>query len=746
MKHAVTSAAKTAFLLLFSWTSFALYAQEDSAGASNNDSIMCKLITLKAIEVKAPKPIYSMDAGVVSYNVADDESIKGGTALDALRNAPSVEVDVEGNVKLRGSTKVQLWINGYPTHMSGENMQLYLTSLSSEMIDHVEVIKNPSAEYLITEGTAIINIVMSAKLRRNQFAAIGLSGSNRPYVSPWGSYVFDGDKLDFNVYLAPSLSHHNTSSNGSSWAFKDNAAGGMDTTQSQRWNSTDTSRDYYAVLSMGLSYKFDSLNDISFNSFSLFQGFASRSFDDRYRTEYLPSCQPLHYITSKDNGSINANGFATLTYSHKFNNAGHNLSFTVNTNWRYYAADATTHRVYDAYLPNELSKSESNKSNADPSFSLRYRRPLGNHDNLSIGAGFTPGYNHSAASRLFFDSVSMDYSLNDTLRSLAATTRDREEYVSLNWRHKTQVFSTTMGVIAEAHQVDYDVQSIFPEKMTLNYVALRPTVNFTCHTKSMHYFSANYTLSSQNPSPAQLSQSPSYQYDSYKVGNAQLEPYFTHKADVSWNKYFASGSSVSVEAYGEWNNNTIESVLDATSAPDPYLGRIVPFTTYYNIGSSHKYGLESNVSYRVTAFLRFGLNANLCHSAYMIDHPKTGPYGDSALTYDLSLNCSAKLLKKVFVNLSGSYTSPTINPFAERRSNYTVDLSASADFLDKRLSARISISDLFNWQRTDNLNTNPYYISTESTHRDSRYITLGITYRIGKMDLQYNAQSGAGRE
>ncbi len=751
MKHIEAATAKItslrcSIILLFFLNSFALHAQQDSTMAPQDDSAFRILTTLKTFEIKAPRPIYSMDAGVVNYNVSNDESIKGGTALDALRNAPSVEVDVDGNVKLRGSEKVELWINGYPTHMSGENMQIYLTSLSSDVIDHIEVIKNPSAEYMIAEGTSIINIVMSVKLRRNQFAAIGLSGSNRPYVSPWGSYVYDGDKLDFNVYLAPSLSHHNSSSQGSSWSFKENTAGGMDTTQSQRWNTADSSSNYYTLLTIGLTYKIDSINDISFNSFSLLQGLASQSIDNRYRTEYLPTYLPLHYITDKDHSSLNANGFSTLTYSHKFADAGHNLSFTVNTNWQYAATDATTNRRFDSYYSNELRKAESQGSNIDPSFSLRYRKPFGKHDNISVGVGFAPGIRQSFDSSKYFDSIASAYSLTDTLRNRETTTRDKEEYMSLNWRHKTNVFSTNLGIVAEAHQIDYDVQSIFPEEFPLNYVTLRPTFNFTFHTKSMHYFSANYSFSTQNPSPAQLSQSPAYQYDSYKVGNPQLEPYFTHKADIGWNKYFESGSSTSVEAYGEWNNNTIESVLDATSLPDPYLGRIVPFTTYYNIGSSHKYGLESNLTYRVNAFLRFGLNANLYYSAYTIDHPKTGLYSDSALTYDLRLNCNAKLFKKVYLNLSGNYTSPTINPFAESRSNYTIDLSASADFLDNRLSARISVCDLFNWQRTDALNTNPYYISTESTHRDCRYITLGITYRIGKMDLRYNVQSGAGME
>lgn len=735
-----------AITLLCTMLASHVHAQQDSVKVMPNDSILREVTTLKAIEIKVPRPIYSMDAGVVNYNVANDETIHGGTALDALRNAPSVDVDVDGNVTLRGSSKVEIWVNGYPTHMNGQSMQIYLTALSSDVIDHIEVIKNPSAEYMVAEGTAIINIVMSAKLRRSQFLAVGLSGNNRPYISPWAAYVYEGDKLDFNIHLAPSISHNNTFSEGTSWSLADNDNGGLDTTQSQHWSTTESSRDYFTMLTMGLTYKIDSLNDITFNSFSLLQGFRTHSIDDRSRTEYLPSFLPLHYITDQLYGNLNSNGFSTLTCRHLFDRHGHNLSLTVNTNWNYTSVNITSSRIFDAYYPNELRKSASQKISFDPSFTLRYRRPLGDHDNLNVGVGFAPNSSHSLVSSAYFDSTSMAYTLADTLRNRTTATRHREEYLSLNWRHQTHLFSTLAGLIATAHQTDYSVQSLFPEELYLNYITLKPTFNFTCHTKSMHYFQANYSLSTSHPSPAQLSQSPAYQYDSYSIGNAQLEPYITHKADVSWNKYFKSGSSVSMDAYGEWNNNTIESVLDATSMPDPYLNRVVSYTTYYNIGSSHKYGLESNATYRLNAFLRFNLYANLYYAAYQIDYPKTGLYSDSALTYNLRLSCNAKLFKKVFVDFSGNYTSPTVSPFVEKHSVCTFNLSASADFLDKRLSARIRISDLFNANRTDNNNTNPYYLTSESTHSDSRYITLGITYRIGKMDLRYRTQSGAGME
>ena len=119
-----------------------------TGGSPGQDSLLLlqRVKTLEVISVRAPRPIYSMDDEVVNYNVADDETVKGLTALDALQNAPSVEVDIEGNITMRGSTNIEIWINGYPTHMNGSVLKVYLESLPADAIDRIEVITGTSRE------------------------------------------------------------------------------------------------------------------------------------------------------------------------------------------------------------------------------------------------------------------------------------------------------------------------------------------------------------------------------------------------------------------------------------------------------------------------------------------------------------------------------------------------------------------------------------------------------------------------
>ncbi len=157
--------------------------------------------TLDAIEITAEKPIYAMDGEKMVYNVSEDPSIQTGTTEDALQNAPGVEVDVEGNITLRGVSSVEIWINDKPSKLTEENLKTYLQTLPANALARIETITNPSAKYA-TDAEAVINIVTNAHIKSNQFVSFGVNGSNQPFVSPWISYMWAKEKLSFNLFAS----------------------------------------------------------------------------------------------------------------------------------------------------------------------------------------------------------------------------------------------------------------------------------------------------------------------------------------------------------------------------------------------------------------------------------------------------------------------------------------------------------------------------------------------------------------
>ena len=139
-------------------------------------------ISLQTVEIVSDKPLFSMDGEKQIYSTEDDPSIQTGTASDALQNAPGIEIDADGNITLRGSQSVVVWINDRPSHMEGEALKQYIKMLPANSISKIEVISNPSARY--GGGTPVVNIVTNKKIVRNDFFSFGLNGSTKPELTP----------------------------------------------------------------------------------------------------------------------------------------------------------------------------------------------------------------------------------------------------------------------------------------------------------------------------------------------------------------------------------------------------------------------------------------------------------------------------------------------------------------------------------------------------------------------------------
>ena len=155
---------------------------------------------LSEVTITEKRPMFAVEGEKTMYNVAEDPSIQTGTLSDALQNAPGVEVDVEGNITLRGTSSVEVWINDKPSHMTAENLKTYIQTLPANSLDRVEVITNPSARYG-SKADGIINIVTNAKIQKNEFFSFGVNASTNPYVGPWASYVWSNEKLTVNAYV-----------------------------------------------------------------------------------------------------------------------------------------------------------------------------------------------------------------------------------------------------------------------------------------------------------------------------------------------------------------------------------------------------------------------------------------------------------------------------------------------------------------------------------------------------------------
>ena len=695
---------------------------------------------LDEVVVTEKRPMFLVEGEKTMYNVAEDPSIQTGTLSDALQNAPGVEVDVEGNITLRGTSSVEVWINDKPSHLSAENLKTYIQQLPANSIDRVEVITNPSARYG-SKADGIINIVTNAKVQKNEFFSFGVNGSTRPSVTPWMSYVWSNEKLTINAYINGGYALWKGNSFSDQSLYTANqilASHEIDTVAYQ--NKGFNGGGY-----VSLDYEIDTANSLSF----WFNGFPNlgrnNSSSSSFREEFLdengiPLATPslTDYRTSSTSTSNNYFLMGGVYYQHKFDNKGHNLSISADAmGWGYQGSG----RVDRHFVLPEDHLRAVNSTQSRNSFGgeveVVYNRPYSENGEISVGlnSGYSPEKVYSKSDTLVGENW-----VNDAYRSYAATfsTLTNEAFITL--QHKFGGFTVKPGVRFCHELVSGNYVDSTQYNFRKPFFSVRPSLHLSYRTESMHNFSLSYTRRIAAPEASQLSMFPLYDEDEFSTGNPDLDRIYTNAFEAGWTKYFMNFGSVGLSAYYRGKSNEVNEIQ--MSVYHPLYGRVVPYSYPVNVGKSHNAGFEFNMMYRPSGFFNLRFYANL-YDSYLETVFNDTPYKSDMWSYSFRLNLWAKLWNKIEVTASGYYSSPTQSLFSEIHSRYGIDAGLRADFFDRKMSVFVNASDIFNWNRWARSNNSPYVKSDANSKYNSRAVSVGVTFRFGKMELEQMARQGA---
>jgi hypothetical protein len=724
---------------------------------------------LKTVTISAARPLYAQDGEKMVYNVADDPTIQAGTTEDALQNAPGVEVDVEGNITLRGVSSVEIWVNDKPSKLTSENLKTYLQTLPANALDRIETITNPSAKYA-TEAEAVINIITSAHIKKNHFISFGANAATQPNVSPWLSYTWANERLSINLFtnLRYSTSKNDSWSHSQTRVENPLYPGNLDsllTAIDERDSSWSNSHTLGGSIGLNIDYEIDSTSDIGI--WSNFNINGSQSKSDRWhsRENILPSYTLYQYDMNNDASTTSFFGMFGGNYTKKFDNKGHNLRLFLFGSTNNNNSETSYSRLYNItdtndYNQNTFKYYDNQTRGLDVNLRARYNRPYSKNGEMSYGLSFGTDnswkdYRPYLLDTTYDEDVTiLDASLYDALRRYKFEDHENEADVDVEWTHRWGGFTLQLGMgarLTNDHFTFTETGLQAGDDYTTNHITYNPSIHLSYRTEQMHNFKLNYSLRMRNPSAERLTTYRTYTEDSYSTGNRDLTQSYTHNAEAGWTKFFNWGS-LGIEGYGRLSTGEIDNLTDVTDAVDPYIGRIIQYTTPYNIGSSWRYGTSVNATYRPSGFFNMRLYANLYDYGYSIQKDRFGQdaYTDSKWTYSIRLNMWTKVWNRYQIHASANYTSRTLGLMSERSARYWVNMGVRADFFNRKLSAFINIQDIFNWGKNigqESKNTNPYYLSeSKSRTLNSRYITAGITLRFGKMELERNSQSGSESE
>jgi len=338
----------------------------------------------------------------------------------------------------------------------------------------------------------------------------------------------------------------------------------------------------------------------------------------------------------------------------------------------------------------------------------------------------------------------------DELRAYHFKGQESSINADVNWTHRWGgfTFSAGLGAGTDRSYYNYISEMPFADDSTLYYFTVRPSVHLTYRTQNMHNIKLNYTMRMSHPDESQVSSYRRYGENSYSTGNPNLKNGFTHNMEAGWQKFFNRFGNVGLEAYGRLSTNEISNLTD--SEYDEYLDRVVSYTVPYNLGNSWRYGTSLNMTYRPTGFFNVRMYANLYNYGYHMEYNRDGVHQideNEKWSWSVRVNAWMKFFNQYQFTVSAFYNSPTISLMSERKARYSLNMGVRSDFFNRKMSVYVNVQDIFNWGAkigSGSSNTNPYYL-TDNTNKmlNSRYISVGVTFRFGKMELERSAKEGS---
>jgi outer membrane receptor protein involved in Fe transport len=666
------------------------------------------------IEGTAPPVRTSIDRQ--SYTVANDLQATTGSISDALRNVPSVEVDVNGNVSLRGDSNVTILIDGKPSgRFKGENKGQALQSLPASQIDRVEVITNPSAAFNPEGSAGIINLITKKTARP------GFGGSMRANVGSSGRHNggLSVSRKDGDITLSGDLYLRHDSikqTYRSDREFQDPAGPGF-ITQTLRSGSSGA----VDVLGLrgGLDYDPDAQTRIS-----LELDYNGVSFDigqlEALRQTTAGGVTRQAYNNSTGQRQERDNLEAQLSYRRKW---AEDHEFTVSLT-RELNDDDRTRPILRTFLLPPTGQVFENSDNRNHFWGTRlkvdYWRPLPGEAKLKLGYAWDADDNDYRLN--FFRGQGAGPYAIDPARSNLFEFDQQVHAAYATYERPLGELTALAGLRIEATQIDLD-QVTQGLKASNDYVRLYPSLHLSYRLSEAQQLKASYSRRVQRPqaqdyNPFRVYINPTNQLQ----GNPNLKPQVTDSFEAGY-QYRKSGTILLATGYYRRTQDAVNDVFRD-------LGGGVILQTKANIGRSQSAGLELVANGRLPGRITYNVSGNALWSE--IDARDLGFGSDirSAYTAFGRASLSWQVSDKDFLQVQGFLNGKQLLSQGYRKPQVGVNLGYRRKFND-RLSGVVTVQDVLATAGFASVIETPLYRERNRADAKNRAIFLGFTYAFG---------------
>ena len=694
---------------------------------------------LKEVSIVGEKPIMELKVDKKVFNVEKNTTTAGGSATDVLQNVPSVSVDADGNVSLRGKSDVTILIDGKPSTMLGTDVASALQSLPAGSIESVEVITNPSAKYDAQGTSGIINIITKKDGRFGMNGSATLGAGTRDKYN--GNLSLNARKGKWNVFLNSSFRLNSTYNNVTT-NRTDKIADSTGTTHSYHTYEHVPRRFDGYFNTIGASYDPD-----KYNSFTLTENINIMQFGFKDTSNYsvynnATQTGPAAFQQQRfSNFSGSPTSLSTsLDYKHKFKKKDEELSvdgtFAATNFVR--KQDYTTLTDTGNYVQHAPGWGDNNSLTiwadyTDPLFTKNGKLGFGvKSQDYWFASNDQPTIAHGSAAPVFDPTLLANYDYTQQIHAA---------YV--NWNDQLGKFGYQAGLRLE--DAIYDGSGHTPRDTSLHnsFVNLFPSAFVSYQLAHQQSIYLNYSMRTNRPGFMQLL--PFIDLSNpgtVNTGNPSLVPEIINNVEFSYSKADNRGDNYIVSAYYAYTKDLIEKVtrpLFPNEAINYGVSTSNLFSQPVNIQSGTTYGLEGTGHFQIIPIWDATVNANFFQNQLVIGNrnPELTQYlvNNSGFTWFGKINTSFKLPGNFSLQVNANYESPKIVAQGTLKETYWVDVALRKNLWKNKATIIVNCSDIF---KTHVFVTNydlVTYNETIDRVKETRIGNLTFTYRFGKQDL-----------
>ncbi|MEO8447387.1 MAG: TonB-dependent receptor [bacterium] len=690
---------------------------------SQNNSIKLGNIKMKSgaatteeIEVKGQKSTIEFRGDRRILNVGENLVLKGATGLDVLKEVPGVTVDIDGNVSVRGSEGIKIMIDGKPFGLEGANRTTTLEQLSADQIDRVELVTNPSVKYDAEGSSGIINIILKKQLEYGYNGTLSLNAGTSDKYSGGLNMNLRKDKLNLNGSYNYNKMDFNSTRNSSRTYFS--ALGDYVTSQEGSGIRRREGHNFKG----GLDYSISKLSSLGLN-LSYRDGKSFRSETTHSTETDITNTLITDFYRRTNSESRGDNLEMALNFSQRFGkDPGHKLTsdFTFSNEPDNEITYSNDEDVIPLNPTPEMLKEIDNEKDRNYQLSLNYELPLSKETKFE--AGYKGVYKQS------------DNDFTSSLFNYNTSQYDTNPLLSNRFKYDQIVNGLYTSISGNVLNFSYllggrlEHTDTKGELLTTNfnfdksYLEFFPSVSISRKLGVTQEIQASYSKRVRRPRESDLN--PFLKTDDrYNIttGNPNLKPEFTNSFELNYINYLNIGTFTPSLFF----RRTTDEITRVRTLVDS----VTTLTTFENLNASNSYGAEFLISSQPTSGI--GINGNI--SYYKTD--VTGSTGSgierSAYSWSSRLTTNLALPMDFGLQVSYAYSGKRVTSQGIFRPMQSLDAALKKDFMDKKLTLSLRVSDILNTSNFTYNITDPLFVETAERRRDSRNVFLNVSYKFG---------------